>query len=106
MGRDASGRARLVPAVQLQRDYVPATEAGLTPGPTQLVTASRMFPARTARFGTFPDVIDERVRRPDGSLDRACRRSFPTPQVSFYRMVGLSRLLPNSPRFNASCFLC
>jgi N-acetylglucosaminyl-diphospho-decaprenol L-rhamnosyltransferase len=42
-----------------------------------------------------------RVRRPDGSLDRACRRSFPTPQVSFYRMTGLSRLFPHSRRFNA-----
>jgi len=42
-----------------------------------------------------------RVRRPDGSLDRACRRSFPTPQVSFYRMTGLSRLFPKSQRFNA-----
>ena len=42
-----------------------------------------------------------RVRRPDGSLDRACRRSFPTPQVSFYRMIGLSRLFPTSRRFNA-----
>ncbi len=42
-----------------------------------------------------------RVRRPDGSLDRACRRSFPTPQVSFYRMAGLSRLFPRSRRFNA-----
>jgi hypothetical protein len=31
---------------------------------------------------------------PDGSLDLACRRAFPTPQVSFYRMVGLSRLFP------------
>lgn len=35
----------------------------------------------------------------DGSLDLACRRSFPTPQVSFYRMVGLSKLFPRSPRF-------
>ncbi len=42
-----------------------------------------------------------RVRRPDGSLDRACRRSFPTPQVSFFRMTGLSRLFPRSPLFNA-----
>jgi N-acetylglucosaminyl-diphospho-decaprenol L-rhamnosyltransferase len=42
-----------------------------------------------------------RVRRPDGTLDLACRRSFPTPQVSFYRMVGLSRLFPRSRRFNA-----
>src|SRR5690606_27895802 len=45
-------------------------------------------------------VAGPRVRRPDGSLDRACRRSFPTPQVSFYRMVGLSRLFPKSRRFN------
>jgi len=42
-----------------------------------------------------------RVRRPDGTLDRACRRSFPTPQVSFYRMTGLSRIFPKSRRFNA-----
>ena len=41
------------------------------------------------------------MRRPDGSLDRACRRGFPTPQVSFYRMVGLSRIFPRSRRFNA-----
>lgn len=46
-------------------------------------------------------VAGPRVRRPDGSLDRACRRSFPTPQVSFYRMIGLSRLFPNSKHFNA-----
>lgn len=36
---------------------------------------------------------------PDGSLDLACRRSFPTPEVSFYRMTGLSRLFPRSRRF-------
>ena len=42
-----------------------------------------------------------RVRRPDGSLDRACRRSFPTPEVSFYRMTGLSRIFSGSRRFNA-----
>src|SRR5207237_8982815 len=35
----------------------------------------------------------------DGSLDLACRRSFPTPAVSFYRLTGLSRLFPRSPRF-------
>lgn len=63
--------------------------------------------------GVFADMIDfmdahpeigvagPRVRRPDGSLDKACRRSFPTPQVSFYRLIGLSKLLPKSPRFNA-----
>ncbi len=35
----------------------------------------------------------------DGSLDVACRRSFPTPEIAFYRMTGLSRLFPRSPRF-------
>jgi GT2 family glycosyltransferase len=35
----------------------------------------------------------------DGSLDLACRRSFPTPQVAVYRMVGLSKLFPRHPRF-------
>ncbi len=37
--------------------------------------------------------------RLDGSLDLACRRSFPTPEDSFYRIVGLSRLFPRSHRF-------
>jgi N-acetylglucosaminyl-diphospho-decaprenol L-rhamnosyltransferase len=46
-------------------------------------------------------VAGPRVMRPDGSLDRACRRSFPTPKVSLYRMTGLSRLFPQSKRFNA-----
>ena len=36
---------------------------------------------------------------PDGSLDRACRRSFPTPLISLYHFSGLAKLFPNSPRF-------
>jgi len=35
----------------------------------------------------------------DGSLDLACRRSFPTPEVALYRLIGLSRLFPRSRRF-------
>jgi hypothetical protein len=35
----------------------------------------------------------------DGSLDLACRRSFPTPLVSFYRFSGLSRLFPSHSQF-------
>jgi N-acetylglucosaminyl-diphospho-decaprenol L-rhamnosyltransferase len=35
----------------------------------------------------------------NGSLDLACRRSFPTPEVSLYRMIGLSRLFPKHRRF-------
>jgi N-acetylglucosaminyl-diphospho-decaprenol L-rhamnosyltransferase len=44
-------------------------------------------------------VVGPKLLLPDGSLDLACRRSFPTPEVSFYRMTGLSRLFPRSPRF-------
>lgn len=36
---------------------------------------------------------------PDGSLDLACRRSFPTPEISFWRMTGFSKLFPQNRRF-------
>ncbi len=44
-------------------------------------------------------IAGPRLVRSDGSLDLACRRGFPTPEVAFYRMSGLSRLFPRSPRF-------
>jgi GT2 family glycosyltransferase len=49
-----------------------------------------------------PDVgaVGPRIRRPDGSLDLAARRAFPTPATAFYRFIGLSRLFPHSRRFN------
>lgn len=40
-----------------------------------------------------------RIILPDGSLDKACKRSFPDVTVSFYRMTGLSALFPRSRRF-------
>lgn len=45
-------------------------------------------------------ILGCKVVLPNGQLDKACRRSFPTFEVSFYRMSGLSKLFPNSPRFN------
>ncbi len=44
-------------------------------------------------------VVGPRLLLPDGTLDLACRRSFPTPLVSLYRMTGLARLFPRSRRF-------
>jgi GT2 family glycosyltransferase len=44
-------------------------------------------------------VLGPKLVLPDGQLDLACRRAFPTPMVSFYRMAGLSRLFPKSERF-------
>jgi len=40
-----------------------------------------------------------RVELEDGSLDLACRRLFPTPERSLYRMLLLSRIFPRSRRF-------
>lgn len=36
----------------------------------------------------------------DGSLDKACKRGFPTPSASFYYAFGFSKLFPSVPRFN------
>ncbi|MBX3066247.1 MAG: glycosyltransferase family 2 protein [Anaerolineae bacterium] len=35
----------------------------------------------------------------DGNLDLACRRSFPTPEVMMWRVLGLSKLFPKSKLF-------
>jgi len=45
--------------------------------------------------------VGPKLLLPDGSLDLACRRSFPTPAIAFYRLFGLSRLFPRSRRFAA-----
>jgi GT2 family glycosyltransferase len=36
----------------------------------------------------------------DGTLDKACKRGFPTPSASFYYAFGISKLFPVIPRFN------
>ena len=48
-----------------------------------------------------PDVgcATPRLEMPDGRLDLACRRSFPTPARAFYRLTLLSRLFPRSRTF-------
>ncbi len=40
-----------------------------------------------------------RVLNPDGTLQLACRRSFPTPWVSLTKVMGLSKLFPNNKWF-------
>lgn len=57
--------------------------------------------ALVAALDAEPDVgvVGPKLVRPDGGLDLACRRSFPTPEVSFYRFSGLAKLFPRSRRF-------
>lgn len=35
----------------------------------------------------------------DGTLDKACKRGLPTPEVSFYHFSGLAKIFPRNPRF-------
>ncbi len=41
-------------------------------------------------------IVGCKVLNRDGTLQLACRRSIPTPEVAFYRLTGLSRLFPQS----------
>lgn len=40
-----------------------------------------------------------KIIRPDGTFELACRRSFPSPWVSFTKLTGLSTLFPKSHLF-------
>ncbi len=62
--------------------------------PTALYEMTQYMDARPEIGVAGPKLVLE-----DGSLDLACRRSFPTPEVSFYRFSGLSKLFPDHPRF-------
>lgn len=44
-------------------------------------------------------VAGPKLLLPDGSLDKACRRGFPTPEVAFYHYSGLAKIFPDSERF-------
>src|SRR6185369_5275381 len=52
-------------------------------------------------FETHSDVgmAGCKVLNPDGSLQLACRRSFPTPWVAFTKVTGLSSMFPRSGLF-------
>ncbi|MBI3189661.1 MAG: glycosyltransferase [Ignavibacteriales bacterium] len=53
-------------------------------------------------FQQHPDagIAGCKVLNSDGTLQPACRRSFPTPWVAFTKITGLSSLAPNSPLFS------
>jgi len=41
-----------------------------------------------------------KVLNPDGTLQLACRRGYPTPLNSFFKIVGLSKIFPKSETFS------
>ena len=52
-------------------------------------------------FQNYPDtgMVGCKVLNADGSLQLACRRSYPTPWVAFTKIVGLAALFPKSRLF-------
>ncbi len=44
-------------------------------------------------------VVGPKLVKADGTLDLACRRSFPTPRIAFYHAFGLDKLFPHSREF-------
>lgn len=59
------------------------------------------LPRCLAFLNTHPQaaVVGPRLLLPDGSLDLACRRGFPTPARAFWKLTGLARRFPDNPRF-------
>jgi GT2 family glycosyltransferase len=62
--------------------------------PTALAEMLALMDARPDIGASGPRLI-----LPDGSLDKACRRAFPSPMSFIYRGLGLSKLFPDNPRF-------
>jgi len=44
--------------------------------------------------------VGPKVLNPDGTLQLACRRSFPSPSAAFFRLTYLSKLFPKNPMFS------
>ncbi len=62
--------------------------------PTALADMVHLLDSRPELGAAGPRLV-----LPDGSLDKACRRAFPTPASFVYRGLGLSKLFPNNPHF-------
>lgn len=44
-------------------------------------------------------IVGPKVVLPDGRLDLACRRGFPTPSRAFWKLTGLAKRFPTNSRF-------
>jgi GT2 family glycosyltransferase len=73
--------------------YILLCNSDVVVEPDSLETCLR-FAAQHPQAG----VIGPKVLLPDGRLDLACRRSFPTPSSGFWKLTGLARRFPGNPR--------
>jgi hypothetical protein len=82
----------------LARD--PAPPFTLLLNPDTVVPPDALAQMR-AFFAAHPDagIAGPKLVMADGTLDRACRRSFPSPELSIYHVLGLDDRFPKSERF-------
>jgi GT2 family glycosyltransferase len=104
--RALAGRAPAVPGRQAPAEIPPQGDAGFHFGapyilflnPDTVLPADALdvlvsFLEQTPAAGA----VGPRMQKPDGSLDLACRRAFPTPLNALFKLTGLSRLFPRHP---------
>lgn len=106
LGLSAYGFGAITEQAQNDTDFSSPGESSGTPGYALLLNPDTLLPPEglammLSFMAEHPDagVAGPKLVLEDGSLDLACRRSFPTPQVAMYRMMGLSKLFPRHPRF-------
>ncbi len=96
--RAAAQRAVQVSAIQNQKSEIPRYALLLNP---DTVVPPDAFARMIQLMDDHPDfgVSGPKLVRLDGSLDLACRRGFPSVEVSFWRLTKLSKIFPRSRRF-------
>lgn len=89
----------------LQSGKAPGADASAPRYAVLLNSDTEVPPTAFFKMITFMDgrpdigIAGPKLILPDGTLDLACRRSFPTPVVAFYHFAGLAKRFPDSPRF-------
>jgi N-acetylglucosaminyl-diphospho-decaprenol L-rhamnosyltransferase len=91
--RASDGEPSGLPAEKLPRYALLLNPDTVLP-PNALCDMVAFLDDRPAAGAAGPKLV-----RLDGSLDSACRRSFPTPSTSLWHMLKLDRLFPHSQRF-------
>ena len=68
---------------------------------TDIVVHGGAIAKSAAYMDEHPDagILGGQVLLPDGRLDHACHRGFPTPQASLYYFSGMARRRPHDPRY-------
>ena len=108
------------PTIAIKTTYIPNAEnVGFPKANNQGLRISKgdykllLNPDTKVSTDTLQVMMDFMESRPDvgissckmvkgnGELDLACRRSFPDPWVSFFRLSGLSKLFPNNKKLAA-----